>query len=120
MEYNTNNGYVPQVQPKSKLVTLLLCYFLGGWGIHRFYNGKVGTGILWLLTAGLCGVGTVIDFIVILCNGFKSKNGMPLRNDLPTWVIVLLLILWVVLVGILALSGVFLTVIGGLFAGLVG
>ena len=36
MEYNTNNGYVPQVEPKSKLVTLLLCYLLGGWGIDRF------------------------------------------------------------------------------------
>ncbi|MBR4791089.1 MAG: TM2 domain-containing protein [Treponema sp.] len=51
---------------KNKWVALLLCFFLGGLGAHRFYEGKVGTGILWLCTAGLFGVGWVIDFLILL------------------------------------------------------
>ena len=42
--------------PKSRLVALLLCIFLGGLGIHRFYVGKTGTGILMILTGGGCGI----------------------------------------------------------------
>jgi len=60
---------------KSKLVAALLCIFLGYLGIHRFYVGKVGTGILWLLTAGLAGIGVIVDFIMILVGAFTDKNG---------------------------------------------
>ena len=37
------------VSSKSRLVALLLCFFLGGLGVHRFYAGKIGTGIVWKL-----------------------------------------------------------------------
>ena len=64
---------------KSKLVAALLCFFFGILGVHRFYVGKVGTGLIWLFTGGLCGVGALIDFIVILIGGFRDKAKMPLK-----------------------------------------
>ena len=76
---NTNTVGGANYPYKSKLVTALLCFFLGGLGVHRFYVGKIGTGIIWLLTAGLCGFGWLIDFIVILIGGFRDKAKMPLK-----------------------------------------
>lgn len=68
------------VSEKSRLVTLLLCIFLGWLGVHRFYTGKIGTGILWLLTAGLGGIGTLVDMIMILVGSFKDKEGNVVSN----------------------------------------
>jgi len=67
------------ISVKSKAVAALLCFFLGCLGAHRFYVGKVGTGILWLLTLGWFGIGALVDFIVILCGGFRDKNGAFLK-----------------------------------------
>lgn len=64
--------------PKSKGTAAVLCFFLGCLGVHRFYVGKIGTGLLWLVTLGLCGVGVIIDFIMILCGSFKDKDGAAL------------------------------------------
>ena len=63
---------------KSKVVALLLCIFLGGLGIHRFYVGKVGTGILYLFTGGLFGIGTLVDIIKIAIGKFTDKDGNAL------------------------------------------
>ena len=59
---------------KSKWVSFFLCLFLGPLGIHKFYEGRVLLGVLYLLTAGLCGVGVVIDLIVLL---FKPNPYYP-------------------------------------------
>ena len=65
----------PNISPKSRLVTLLLCFFLGGFGIHRFYVGKTGTGILMLLTLGGLGIWWLIDMIIVIVGSFKDKDG---------------------------------------------
>ena len=67
-----------EISDKLRLVALLLCFFLGGLGIHRFYVGKIGTGILWLITLGFLGIGTIVDFILILAGVFKDKEGKRL------------------------------------------
>lgn len=68
-----------QVSPKSKIAALLLCLFLGGFGVHRFYVGKIGTGLLWLFTGGCFGIGALIDLIMIICGTFKDSNGLQVR-----------------------------------------
>ncbi len=62
---------------KSRLATFFLCLWLGIFGAHRFYVGKVGTGIVWLLTFGCLGIGWLIDFILICIGQFYDKNNKP-------------------------------------------
>jgi len=60
--------------PKSKWVAFFLCLFFGVLGIHKFYEGRVLLGIVYLLTLGLCGVGVVIDLVILL---FKPNPYYP-------------------------------------------
>src|SRR5690606_22544546 len=68
--------------PKSRLAAVILCApgAVLVDGIHRFYVSKIGTGILWLLTGGLFGIGTLIDFIMILVGAFKDKQDRYVAN----------------------------------------
>ncbi|WP_084957021.1 TM2 domain-containing protein [Thermoactinospora rubra] len=63
---------------KSKVTAALLCLFLGVLGVHRFYVGKIGTGILQLVTAGGFGIWALVDFVIILAGRFRDKQGRPL------------------------------------------
>ena len=63
---------------KSKVAALLLAIFLGTLGIHRFYVGRIGTGIIWLLTLGIFGIGWLVDIILIACGAFRDKYSRPL------------------------------------------
>lgn len=76
----TNNFYnmgIP-ISRKSRLAALLLCAFLGVIGVHRFYAGKIGTGLLYIFTGGLFGVGYIVDIILIACGTFKDSYGYPI------------------------------------------
>ena len=65
---------------KAWIVTLLLSFFVGVLGVHRFYVGKIGTGILMLITLGGFGVWALIDFIMIAVGKFTDKQGQPLAR----------------------------------------
>lgn len=67
------------VSTKSKGVAAVLCLFLGALGIHRFYVGKIGTGLIWLCTLGVFGIGALVDFIMILCGSFKDSDGALIK-----------------------------------------
>lgn len=69
-----------EISERSRLVALLLCVFLGALGIHRFYVGKIGTGILWLVTLGILGIGALVDLIMIAIGDFKDKDGKVVRD----------------------------------------
>ena len=60
---------------KSNVTALLLCFFLGCFGVHRFYVGKVGTGVLQLVTLGGLGIWALIDFIMIILQKFTDSEG---------------------------------------------
>lgn len=65
---------------KNYVAMILLCFFLGSLGVHRFYAGKVGTGVLMLVTLGGLGIWTLIDFIMIVIGNFKDADGNFIKN----------------------------------------
>lgn len=69
------------VSSRNWLTAVLLSFFLGVVGAHRFYAGKTGTAILMIVTCGGVGVWTLIDFIMILIGNFKDAEGLPIKNQ---------------------------------------
>ena len=68
-----------EVSEKGFVPTILLCFFFGVLGVHRFYVGKIGTGILQLVTIGGLGIWALVDFIMIVVGSFKDKSGLPVK-----------------------------------------
>lgn len=99
-------GYAPQ---KSFLVTWLLSLLLGGLGIDRFYLGKVGTGILKLITLGGLGLWSLIDLILILSGAMRDRTGRPLdgyrQSRGVAWLVTGALVLFGVVLGGFAAAG---------------
>jgi TM2 domain-containing membrane protein YozV len=60
---------------------LLLCFFLGPLGVHRFYTGHTAIGVVQLLTLGGCGIWVLVDFIMILTGSFKDSLGNVIKNS---------------------------------------
>ena len=56
-----------------------LCIFLGMFGVHRYYVGKIGTGVIWTLTAGCFGIGWIVDIFTVALGGFYDANGYVVR-----------------------------------------
>jgi len=69
-----------QVSQKSRLAVTLLSFFLGWLGVHRFYLGKVGTGVAMFFTGGGLGIWNLIDFIMAIAGAMKDKDGRPIKN----------------------------------------
>lgn len=96
-----------QVGEKSFVVAWVLSLLLGGLGIDRFYLGKVGTGILKLITFGGLGIWYLIDLIIILTNSARDKDGDKLSGykKNKTLAIVVTIVFFFVFIGIGAASG---------------
>lgn len=105
--------YTPPTAGKSFVATWLLSLFLGGLGIDRFYLGKIGTGVLKLLTAGGLCVWSLVDLIITLTGNQTDKHGRPLdgyyESKKTAWLVTAGLY-----VGSIVLS--LILVIGGVFA----
>lgn len=67
------------ISKRSGMVTLLLAVFLGWIGIHRFYVGKMGTGVLYLFTGGCLAIGWIIDIIKIVTGNFTDKENCKIN-----------------------------------------
>ena len=71
-----------QYSDRNWLITLILCVVVGKLGVHRFYCGKIGTGILWLLTGGCFLVGYILDIIAVAQGKFRDIDGKIIKREI--------------------------------------
>lgn len=72
-------AYYRQTSEKGKWIAFFLCLFGGHLGLHRFYTRRIGSGILYLFTFGVFGIGWVVDLILILLGNFRDSDGRKLE-----------------------------------------
>ncbi|MCL2100261.1 MAG: TM2 domain-containing protein [Fibromonadales bacterium] len=75
-----NQQATEQVSDKDWLTVVLLSFFLGGFGVDRFYVGKTGSGIAKLCTLGGCGIWSLIDFIFVLTEKYTDSEGKIVKK----------------------------------------
>lgn len=75
------NEYNAKPKENKWLACLLLCWFLGVFGVHRFYTGHTVIGVFQVLTFGGCGIWALIDFIIIVTGNYKDAQGNPIKNE---------------------------------------
>lgn len=68
------------ISPCNRWIAFALCFVLGYLGIHRFYVGKIATGVLYIFKGGLFGIGWLVDLIMIACGSFTGKSGAFLKE----------------------------------------
>lgn len=93
-----SNDYQVNANPngeRSYVVTLLLAFFLGFLGVHRFYTGYIMIGVVQLLTLGGCGIWTLIDLISVALNKYKDADGKDLANHNPGCGLIVLIVVGV-------------------------
>ena len=73
-------GYTTFTSDKSKKTALIICAIGGIWGIHDFYLGRVGSGIVKLFTCNYFSIGWIVDLIKISTGGYRDNAGAPLRR----------------------------------------
>lgn len=73
-------NYVTNTSDKNKTTALLLCIFLGLFGVHYFYVGRIGRGIVALFTMNFFCFGWIVDIFRILLGTFRDNVGAPLRH----------------------------------------
>jgi len=93
------------VSKRSKTIDLLLCLFLGVFGIHRFYERKIFTGILYLLTFGFLGLGVLIDLFQIITGSRTDKYKLPIGKPAVKNIKVIKVLLVVVAILLWLLAG---------------
>lgn len=103
-----SSSYFSQTPPKSFVVTWLLSLFLGSLGVDRFYLGKIGTGLLKLITIGGFGLWSLIDLILVLTNNQRGADGRLLQGyeENKTMAIIVSIVVWVFGLGITGFSAV--------------
>lgn len=74
-------SYNSNISQKNKWIAFLLCLFGGFFGLHRFYVGKIGSGIAYIFTLGLFYIGAIVDCVMILCDKFTDANGLLVVKD---------------------------------------
>lgn len=83
---NNNNNFFASnlsnedlVSDKNKIVAIVLCVFLGWFGVHRFYTGHIKLGVVYLFSMGICGLGVLVDLILLCTHNYKDSLGNVLE-----------------------------------------